>query len=119
IRTGEHRFSVGPEPIGLASNGTAGRDCLSGARHARPLTPLRSGTRPLDLLPAACNGRTLGSIAREATGEIRTVLRDLRAASVDARAGTHGLRKMPGAGEARRRAGLRAGLGRGASLPRG
>src|SRR6185312_7479291 len=50
--------------------------------------------------------------------EVRPVLRDLGAASVDAREGAHGLQQLPRAGEVGRRAGLRACLGGRAPLPR-
>ena len=51
--------------------------------------------------------------------EVRPVLRDFHSASVDAGEGAHRLQQLPRAGEARRRAGLRACLGGRASFPRG
>src|SRR5262249_16665348 len=57
--------------------------------------------------------------ARRLPDELPAVLRDFGAASVDARDRTHGLQQLPGAGEARRRAGLRPRMGGRAPLPRG
>src|SRR5262245_59704596 len=65
-----------------------------------------------------------GLVSPEATGypvrhEIRTLLRAVGPTALDARVGAHRLQQCARAGEARRRARVRPGLGRRAPLPRG